>query len=209
MKNLFKKITLLSLAILLLGCSKDSPTSNDNDCTPIACLNGGVSRADCGCTCPQGYTGSNCGTQLTPSKISISKIRVNYFNNYDNGSSWDPSIPTSSLLTPDIYVSIKDASNNTIYSAPTYYANVLSNGSNYFDFTPTNAIQLPISSDLSNFTIYLYDFDGADSNINSPDDLMGQKLFFPYSSYGGFPTTITVTDSTYPVSFTLTVSYVW
>ena len=207
-KNIF--FTFLTLS-LLLSCSSDSDSDNSGatPCTPIACLNGGVSRSDCGCNCPQGYTGSNCGTQLTPSKILISKIRVNYFNNLDSGSNWDPSFPTSSLLTPDIYVSIQDASNNTIYSTPTYYANVLSNGTNYFDFTPTNAIQLPISTDFSSFTIYLYDFDGADSNINSADDLMGKKLFFPYSSYGGFPTTITVTDSAYPVSFTLTVSYVW
>ena len=206
MKNGMVKIGMFLLLVVALGCSKDDTTAS---CTPITCLNGGVSTADCGCTCPQGFTGSNCGTQLTPSKILISKIRVNYFNNNDNGSSWDPSIPTSNLLTPDIYVAIKDASNNTIYSSSTYYANVLSNGSNYFDFTPTNTIQLPISSDLSNFTISLYDFDGADSNINSPDDLMGEKLFFPYSSYGGFPTTITVTNSNYPVSFTLIFSYVW
>lgn len=202
-----KIIALLIVLMLNINCSSDS---NDKAaCTPIPCLNGGTSNANCGCDCPQGFTGNNCATQITPTKILVSKIRVNYFPNYDNGSSWDPLLPTSSLATPDIFVTIKDASSNVIFTAPTYYPNVLSNGSNYYDFTPVTPVILPIASVLSYFEVNLLDYDGADSNINSPDDLMGKKSFYPYSSSGGFPTTITVINDSYPVSFTLTLSYVW
>jgi hypothetical protein len=209
MKNLLKKIALLSVVMLVFGCSKDSPTSNTAACTPIPCLNGGTSTSNCGCICPQGFTGSNCGTQITPTKILISKIRVNYFPNYDNGSFWDPSLPTASLASPDIYVTLQDASSNVLFNAPTYFANVTSNGSNYYDFTPTTPIILPIASVYSYFQINLWDYDGADSNISSSDDFMGSRSFYPYSSTGGFPSTITVSDSSYTVSFTLTLSYVW
>ena len=209
MKNCIKRLSLLLIIALFFGCSKDSPSSSSG-CTPIPCLNGGVSRPDCGCNCPQGYTGSNCGIQITPTKILVSNIRVNYFPNSDStGSFWDPSYPTTSLASPDIYVTLQDASSNVIYTAPNYYPNVLSNGSNYFDFTPTTPIQLPIASVYSYFQVNLWDYDSADSNINSSDDLMGKKSFYPYSSSGGFPSTITVSDDSYPVSFTLTLSYVW
>ncbi len=194
------------LTLSLSSCSGDDAVP----CTPISCLNGGISNANCGCDCPQGFTGTNCSTQITPTKILVSKIRVNYFPNNDStGSFWDPSVPTTSLASPDIYVTLQDASSTVIFNSSTYFPNVLSNGSNYFDFTPTTPIQMPISSVYSYFQLNLWDLDSADSNINSADDLMGKKSFYPYSSSVGFPSTITVSDNTYPVSFTLTVSYVW
>ena len=203
-------MALFSIAILVFGCSKDSPNSNVLSCTPIPCLNGGTSTPNCGCSCPQGYTGSNCGIQITPTQILVSKIRVNYFPNYDStGSFWDPTLPTASLSSPDIYVTLEDASGNVLFDAPTYFANVTSNGSNYYDFTPATPIILPIASVYSIFQVNLWDYDGSDSNISSSDDLMGKKSFFPYSSSGGFPSSITVSDSSYPVSFTLSLSYVW
>jgi len=81
-----KIIALLFVLVLNLNCSSDSSAPA---CTPISCLNGGVSKPDCGCNCPQGYTGSNCGTQITPSSIYVKKIRVKKFPDTDNGTWWD------------------------------------------------------------------------------------------------------------------------
>lgn len=197
MKNLFKKITLLSLAILLLGCSKDSPTSNDNDCAPIACLNGGVSRSDCGCDCLQGYTGSNCSSQITPSSITITKIRVKQFPDTENGSWWD-TFPNSDA---DIYVTLVNTSSATIYTS-NYYTNASGLGTTYYDFIPTTPIT--ITNVMSALSIKLYDYE----NVGS-DTLMDYLFFNPYSSTGGFPTILTKSSADGAFVCEISLQYAW
>ena len=157
MKNLFKKIIVLSIAMLMYGCSKDSPTSNAANCAPIACLNGGVSRPDCGCNCPQGYTGSNCGTQITPSRVTITKIRVKKFPDSDNGDWWD-TFPSSDA---DIYVTLVNTSSTTIYTSP-YFTNATGLGTTYYDFIPTTPIT--ITNVTSPLSIELYDYENIGSD---------------------------------------------
>lgn len=208
MKNLFKKIILLSIAIIMFGCSKDdTPTSTP--CVPITCLNGGVSTPNCGCTCPQGFTGSNCGTQMLPTTIKITKIKVKYFSNYDNGSTWDISLPTAINALPDIYVTLQNSNNVELYNSPNYFENVLSNGTNTWDFTPATPISIPFTY-FNSLKIRLYDYDGAVSNFNDGvDDLMASSIFNIYNSTGGFPTTLNLLDSTTPIGYELTLQYVW
>ncbi len=199
MKNLLKKIAILSVVILLFGCSKDSPTSNTAACTPIPCLNGGVSKPDCGCSCPQGYTGNNCGTQITPTQIKITNIRVTKFPDAKpNGSWWDT---TPSNSDADIFLTIENINSTTIWTSPTYYTDATGIGTYYYDFIPTTPIII------TNFTSGYY------MNIWDKDTLgpefIDLALFNPYNTSGGFPTTKTFTNSTSTFNFTLTLSYVW
>ena len=202
MKNLFKKIILLGIAIIMFGCSKDdTPTSTP--CVPITCLNGGVSTPNCGCTCPTGYTGNNCGTQITPSKIIITKIRVKKFPNFrTNGSNWD-SFALAGWERPDIFPVLFNSSGTTVlYLGTPTISDSFSYGNDTFDFIPTTPIQ--ITNPTSSFILCLYDEDSS-----TTQEEMGRINLPLYTSTGGFPTTITFGQSTDIVRFELTVSYVW
>jgi hypothetical protein len=204
MKTVLSRLSVLIIAFLFFNCSSDSGNA---PCVPITCLNGGISTPECGCNCPQGYTGSDCSTQITPAKIIITEIRVKYFQNTDAGSFWDASFPTAANAYADIFLTLQNSSLTEIYRSPTYYKNVLSDGTAYYDFVPANPIS--ITSVNSGFVLNLWDYDGADSNFISSDDDMGFVVFNLYKSTGGFPTTITVSDTTIPLSFELTLSYTW
>lgn len=204
MKTIFSRITALLLFVFLLGCSSDTLVP----CIPLTCKNGGVSTSNCGCTCPQGYTGLDCSIQATPSKITITKITVRTFSNYDNGSNWDVLFPTSANATPDIYVKIKNSVGSDFYTSSTYFANAISNGTRTFDFVP--ATPLEVTNAFSSFTFQLFDYDFADSNINDGvDDLMATKVFSVYNPTGGFPSTLIISDTSTLLSFELTLNYTW
>jgi hypothetical protein len=194
MKIIISKFLVVLLVLFLFGCSSDSTTP----CVPISCLNGGTSTPECGCTCPQGFTGINCSTQVTPSQVKITKIRVTKFPDTNNGKYWD-SFPNSDA---DIYVTIKNSSSVTVFDSPTYFQNATSNGVNYYDFVPTTPVI--ITNVLSPYFMYIYDFDAVGSN-----ELMDFYVFNPYSSSDGFPTTKTFTNSASTFSFQLTLEYVW
>jgi hypothetical protein len=202
MKTVLSRLSVLIIAFLFFNCSSDS---GDTQCVPITCLNGGSSTTECGCNCPQGYTGSDCSTQITPTKITITKIRVKYFPNTDAGSSWDFSNTT--VAYPDIFLTLKNSSLTEIYRSPTYYKNVLSDGTAYYDFVPATSIS--ITSVNSVFVLNLWDYDGADSNISSSDDDMGFIVFNIYNSVGGFPSTISVLDTSKSLGFELSLTYTY
>lgn len=187
-------MAILSIAIIVFGCSNDSSPS----CTPIACLNGGVSKPDCGCSCPEGYTGADCGTQITPSIIKITKIKVTKFPDSNNGDWWD-SFPSSDA---DIYVTIEDTNFNTIYDHPNYIPDATGIGTINYQFIPVNPIV--ISNVSSSYYMTLYDFDNTSS-----DDLVAFGVFNLYNSSGGFPATKVYTNSQGTFSYELTLSYIW
>lgn len=204
MKTIIPKLLVL-LVFFSFSCSSDSTTP----CVPISCLNGGTSTPDCGCNCPQGYTGSNCSFQITPTKITITKISVTDFSNYANSDfNWDVTLPTAANALPDIYFKIVNSVGGDFYVSTTYFKNAMADGTRTFDFVPTTPLE--ITNPLSIYTFQLYDYDTADSNINNGvDDLMAAKVFSTYSMSGGFPTTLTISDSSIPLSFKLTLNYTW
>lgn len=206
MKNsILKSVLILILFTSFLSCSSDS---NSPACLPITCLNGGTSTSNCGCNCPTGFKGTNCSTQITPTKISITKIRIKAFPNTDSSNSnWDVNFPDASNALPDIFVTLENVSEAFLYQSPNYYANVISNGSNFFDFTPTTPIE--ITNVNSSFLIKLYDYDQADSNISSDPDLMAYKAFNFYSSSSGFPATLIVSNENAPFQVEFSLTYQW
>lgn len=180
-KFIFKSVLLLIVSTSLLSCSSD-----DSETTaPIVC--------------PTGYTGTDCTTQVTPTRIVISKIRVKLFPNTNAGSNWDVG------SAPDIFVRLGrgdgSASTVTLFTSD-YISDALSDGTNFFDFTPSTPIELLFPT--QQHAIILGDYDSTSSN-----EFMGGLVFNPYNSTGGFPSTITVNNSSIPLRFELTVSYIF
>jgi hypothetical protein len=203
MKKLLKITAFVLLTLNFLGCSSDS---SDDSCTPIACLNNGISNSNCGCDCPQGFTSANCSTQITPTQIKITKIRVKKFPNLKpNGSNWDV-IALPGWERPDIFPALLQSQSTSLLFAGIPINDSFSYGNDTFDFTP--ATPIVITQVNQQFTLILYDDDSTTLNPNS-FETMGGFNFYIYNSNGGFPTTIALNNSTSDYGFELTLSYVW
>jgi hypothetical protein len=181
--------------------STDSNTNNSADdddnvtkdaCEYITCLNGG-SCANGECNCPEGYTGSDCSQQVTPTKIRIKQVDVTSFPaTNDKGSGWDL---TSAA---DIYIKIyKD--DTELYNSSTYIKDAISSYKYEFELSPNVDLLNPNDQ----YTIILYDYDST-----SGDDYMGGIIFKPYSNTNSFPTTMNL-DAGGGITMTLHLSYVW
>lgn len=200
MKKLFKITAFVFLTLNFLGCSSDS---SESPCIPISCLNNGVSNSDCGCDCPQGYTGNNCGTQITPTQIRITQIRVKKFPSATPNGNWWDILPNSDA---DIYVTIENSNLSVIYNHPTYFPNAEIIGSNYYDFIPSTPII--ITNVNGQFIVNLYDYDG--STIDDDNDFIGFAGLTPYSlSQSGFPTTKIITGLNGALEFEMYFTYQW
>ena len=202
MKNCIKGLSMLFIIALFFGCSNDN---SEDPCTPIICLNGGTSNANCGCDCTQGFTGANCETQITPTKIKITKIRVKKFPNLKpNGSNWDAFV-FPGYERPDIFPALFPFQGTSVLYAGTPINDSFSYGNDTFDFTPTTPIEITQIS--QQFTLLLCD---DDSTLNPNEfEFMGGFNFYIYNSSGGFPTTMPLNNTTSGYGFELTLSYVW
>lgn len=181
-----KKFMFKSVLVLMISSSIFSCSSDDSETTEPT-------------ICSTGYTGTDCTTQITPTRIIISKIRVKMFPNTNSGSNWDVG------SAPDIFVRLGrgdgSASTVTLFTSD-YISDALSDGTNFFDFTPSTPIELLFPT--QQHALLLGDYDSSSAN-----ELMGGLVFNPYSSTNGFPTTITLNNSSIPLRFELTVSYVF
>jgi PKD repeat protein len=169
--------------------NQQTVTIGNDPCAGVTCLNGGTC-VNGSCNCPTGYTGSNCGSEVTPSSMRITKITVTDFVN----SGWD-TFPVSS---PDIKVTVGlGASCSSSLYASEYYQDAYP-GPNY-DFIPTSPIV--ISNPTATIAICLYDDD-----LSGEEYMAGVQLS-PYSSDEGFPSvrTITISGMTCKVYYT----YFW
>ena len=196
-KIIFKSLVLLIVLISFLGCS-----SSSDSCTPIVCQNAGTSNSDCGCNCPQGFTGTDCATQLIPSKIKITKFTVTKFNNTNGSSNWDNN------SAPDIFLQLINGTNGSnIWLSTIYYPDAVSTGTNSFDFIPTTPVE--ITNTLGQFTLFLGDDDVHDMPSN-PNDQMAAILFNIYSGTSGFPQSMNITNNaSIPFRVTLSLQYEW
>lgn len=204
MKIILKSVVFLAFIILTISCSSDSGSGGGStSCVPITCLNGGVSTSNCGCNCPIGFTGSNCSTQVTPTKILITKITVkNFPNKKPDNSTWDDYLLTS-YNSPDIFPLLSLGS-ISLYQGD-IKSDVISNGNNTDNFIWTPTVPIQIISINSQHTLNLYDSDAGTPGF----EFMGGFNFIPYSSTGGFPTTLILTSSTSSYKFELSLMYVW
>ncbi|WP_303316932.1 hypothetical protein Q4Q34_09015 [Flavivirga abyssicola] len=192
-RKLFKPTVLLALFSIILGCS-----SSSDSCETITCLNGGV-FTDCECECPEGYTGSNCSTQITPKSITITKATVKAFPiQQSNGDNWDFDLITPNNELPDVYITFQNSNLDVIYDSDTFFENILITGGNYLEFSPN----LKIVNYANAFLVNIYDYDPNDA-----DDFMASQGFVIYNEFNGFPETIEVKDVSDSILVELQLNY--
>lgn len=159
----------------------------------------GCSSDDSG-DCPQGLTGSNCNTKITPSKMTITKIVIkNYPLLKESFEFWDTGEDTSES-EPDILVALSFG-NETLYNNE--YA--LDADGSEISFTINPPLELAdIDEDIVGIAIL--DYDGTIEN----SEVMAGGLFQLYSSQGtDFPSVITLTDPSQPFIADIHVAYEW
>lgn len=196
MKKLLKISAFVLLALNFSGCSSDS---SETPCTPIACLNNGVSNSDCGCDCPVGYSGTNCGTIVTPSKVIITKVVVKAFPNLnDSGFLWD------GTNDADIYIKFNNGTTD-VYDHPTYLSNTT--GGTILNYQFTLSPNLQITNVNSLMFVELWDYDLGDIPANA-DDFMVSAPFLPFNG-NSFPSVLTVNSLTSQTTFELHLTYQW
>ncbi len=199
MKTIKLFALLMFFVSLNYSCSSDS--SEDIPCTPINCLNNGVSNSNCGCDCTQGFTGSDCGTQIMPTKIKITKIVVTKFPNLkSNGTNWD-SFALTGWERPDIFPSISNIQGDFLF-AGNPINDSFSYGNDNFVFTPNSPIEITNFS--SQYTVILWDDDG----VNFTPEFMGGYDFYIYQN-NGFPSILEVSTNTGLVAFKIYLNYEW
>jgi hypothetical protein len=199
--KLFLKPTILFLFLFLaISCSDNS----DDSCTPITCLNGGIQTTDCGCDCPESYTGSTCDIQVTPSSIRILRANVKKFPNFNpaTGNVWDDLL-IGAFTNPDLQLDILDANDNILFKS--YSLDNRISSSNCDDenlFYPNIFLNsIDITSPLS---IKLYDED-----TSGYYELMGGYIFILYSSDNNFPNTGSIGSCSDSIVFELDLEYSW
>lgn len=187
LKSIMKKLLFSSVLVLMMSVTFFSCSSDSNSPTPVPCS--------------QGYTGINCSTQIQPSKIKITKIRVTSFPNLTpGGNNWD-AFAAPGWENPDIFpVLFTDNGTIGLYSGLPK-SDVYSNGNDVYDFIPASPIV--ITDVTKQLTLNLYDED------NGSIEFMGGWNFYPYSSTGGFPTLLNIGFGSGTVKYQLTLTYEW
>ena len=187
-KTFFKTAFVLLTAIMTISCSKDSPTGTSSTPTP---------------TCPQGYTGSNCSTQITPTKLTISKIEIVSFPAIDPTATtglWDYNLLDTSQNAPDLAILLTNVTTSTLLTDTTSSPFMNASASQTYSYTYTT-FNITNVNDL--FKIELRDIDTSSPYYQS----MNTYFFSIYSSLGGFPTVIPVING--QTKYNIYVSYTW
>ncbi len=179
-----KKLLFLLLPVMFVMSSCE-----DDPCINTVCYNDGYCE-DGTCVCPLGFTGADCGFQVTPTKIVLKRIRVTHFPATDaDGYFWD------SGSNADIYpVIFKD--DEVVFESSAYFTDA--NPNEIFDFNMTFDITKPFDS----YAVTLYDFDAV-----GQDEFMAGIEFTPYHDTNGFPTEINLSAGGLKV--VLVVEYVF
>lgn len=184
----YSLFTLLLVVFLAAGCDKDS----SDPCEGVTCLNGGVCL-DGSCDCPDGYTGTNCTTELVPTTIFVESLTVTRFPAVDDsGGQWD-SAPF--FENPDLKLVIQ-RNGTTFYESSQVFDDATS-GLNYV-FSNLN-IQLTNPS-VSTYALLLVDDD------TSTDEFMGGFEGVFWATGSGFPLERTLDVNT-NVAFDLKLRY--
>lgn len=165
MKNLF--FILLSL-IAFSGCKKEK-------------------------VCPDHFTGTNCTDQITPSKITITRISVLGFEPLNSGQYWD-----SNSGLADVMISLYG--NNQLLWESTYTMDCNPN-SEYNYYPSPNPVSIFESAFNNPMKVTLTDYDGPVSPVI--DDI----TFSIYSNNNGLPSVIHLTSGYTKVDVYL--SYSW
>lgn|SRR3990167_5548261 len=187
--KLILMLVVLSSIITIIGCKKEKDTPTPTPTPPPTS------------TCPTGYTGTNCATQITPSSIRINKITITKFPQYDGSSNWDNSLDVGDYR-PELYIKLLFGTIN-LFNSTIYFTDANYNQTYEFD-SSNNGTLFPISiiATSSLFTVQAFDYDSV-----TGDDLMGTLYFSSYNNSNGFPSILTTTSSN--LEFKIYVTYIF
>jgi hypothetical protein len=155
------------------------------------CQNGGECLDDGSCDCKEGYTGSFCEEEITPTSMTIEKIVLKGFppDQYDSDKSG-----------ADPYIVIKDNDANLIVST-IYYTDASSSG----EYTYSSKFPVTVKTPSEDHFLHLYDRDSIDDD-NIP--LSGANYTWsPYQQGEDFPETETIFNSNVGVEYELYYTY--
>jgi|TARA_R110000744_G_scaffold367373_6_gene476825 hypothetical protein len=193
-----KKLLIITiLSMILFSCKKEDMDSQSSgggtsqNCDNVVCLNDGYCILG-DCICPDGWSGDNCGQEVTPSSMRWYTLKVLSHPATDNGAGWDLT------STADIYIEVS-LNGSVIYSSPTYYPNALPG--NTYTFTPDNYIY--IANPTATYIVRLYDLDDI-----GLDDYIGGYSFTPYVTGTSFPST-RIIGSGNALTFELVNNFYW
>ena len=196
MKN-FLFISMVALSVLVSGgCKK----KNADPCEGKTCLNGGACN-DGTCSCPLGYTGEDCGTQITPTKITITGVRVTKFSALNGNDKWDKLLPLPADKNADIYAVIK-----TVVGGTEIYKTSTIDEADQQTYTFPNPQQRDVTNLIQDYNIELLD---EDSGLEQGDDSMGNFNFKIYTETNKFPTKLVVANTAGTLEFELSLSYTY
>lgn len=140
--------------------------------------------------CYEGYTGYDCGEQITPSKITITKIIVQSFpSNISDGLS----------SNPDIALKVYN-DNNSYGPSSLYYEEAYSWGS--YTFYPNFSFY----DAYDNIHVVLYDYDFLFGDIVDQDYIGGVQGIL-YNNQNDFPSMVNLDYGSY--EFDVYLSYQW
>lgn len=147
--------------------------------------------------CSVGYTGINCATQITPTKITITGVKITKFPAKKiDGNTWDNPIVSGSP-NPDILVQLRASASPSFLSLGPINDAVV--GTSYYFSTAAAVTYFG-----TQYQISMYE---DDSPSPIPNELMGSITFDLYTSSNRFPTTLVIDNGT--VGFELTLQYTY
>lgn len=168
-----KTINFFTLTILLssflISCSKKKDTPQPEPQTVYVCQD---SR----------YTGANCDQQKTPTRIKITKVVLNSFNQFKSGTTtWDDCCDYGDYR-PDVIIQLYEGTprpGSFQFGLPAIWD---ANYNQSYAITQDNLNQFPF--DLSLNTSYTITVEDSDLGT---DESMGTSIIQSYSSTNGFP----------------------
>ncbi len=163
---------ILLFSVGLSSCGKK--------CTEGSCKNGGVC-VDGECQCPPGFTGADCGDEITPKTIIPRKVKVTKVaRTAASGREYD------AAEYPDVYVLIKEGTKVWVYTSTALNLQPGQTAEFDVDFLETTG---PYFYPSGEYTVELWD---NDQISGGQDELMGTGDFRAWTPGNGFPEWITV-----------------
>lgn len=193
-----RKLLYCSLIFTLLGIVGCSKEKDEDACNGKTCKNGSTC-VDGVCDCPPNYTGSDCGTQITPSQISIERIEVKQWPPLTpNGNNWDEGWCIGSY--PDIFVTLNDGSGQIVKTS------FISECREDTVYNYTDSLPVVTANVNNNLMLSLYD---NDTGFCFPSDSMGTVSTQIYHPDNDFPPTLELADPAKEIEVTIYIEYIF
>lgn len=153
--------------------------------------------------CPKGFAGSDCSYKISPSKISITKVEILDFPEFDynNKTYWDAN-ESGDNRNPDLYFALYG--NSGYFYTESLNAN---NANADTDYTFNLVTPIEIKNINSPIIFELRDYNASN---NTYDEMARSNPFFVYNpSDKDFPETMIIINPTDLIQVKLYLTYTW